>query len=45
LSIPRLGPYGVTESDLDSLAVQAGQKNNPIQLGLNDVKAILRARL
>ena len=45
LSIPRLGPYGVTESDLDSLAVQAGQKNNPIQLGLNDVRAILRARL
>lgn len=45
LSIPRLGPYGVTESDLDALAVQAGQKNNPVQLGLNDVKAILRARL
>ena len=45
LSIPRLGPYGVSESDLDSLAVQAGQKNNPVQLGLDDVKAILRARL
>ena len=45
LSIPRLGPYGVTESDLDSLAAQAGQKGNPVQLDLNDIKAILRARL
>jgi alcohol dehydrogenase class IV len=45
LSIPRLGPYGVSESDLDALAAQAGQKSNPIQLELNDVKAILRARL
>jgi len=45
LSIPRLGPYGISESDLDALAAQAGQKSNPIQLELNDVKAILRARL
>jgi alcohol dehydrogenase len=45
LSIPRLGAYGVSESDLDALAAQAGQKSNPIQLGADDVKAILRARL
>jgi alcohol dehydrogenase class IV len=45
LSIPRLGQYGVAESDLDALAVQAGQKNNPVQLEINDIKAILRARL
>ncbi len=45
LSIPRLGPYGVSESDLDALAAQAGQKSNPIQLEPNDIKAILRARL
>jgi alcohol dehydrogenase len=45
LSIPRLGYYGVSESDLDALAAQAGQKNNPIQLELKDIKAILRARL
>jgi alcohol dehydrogenase len=45
LSIPRLGQYGVAESDLDTLAAQAGQKSNSVQLGLNDVKAILRARL
>jgi alcohol dehydrogenase class IV len=44
-SFPRLGPYGVSEADLDVLAAQAGQKNNPVQLGLNDIKAILRARL
>jgi alcohol dehydrogenase class IV len=45
LSIPRLGPYGVVESDLDVLAAQAGQKSNPIQLEPADIKAILRARL
>lgn len=45
LSIPRLGQYGVSESDLDALAAQAGQKSNPIQLALEDIKTILRARL
>ena len=45
LSIPRLGPYGVSESDLDALALQAGQKNNPVQLDLAEIKTILRARL
>jgi alcohol dehydrogenase class IV len=45
LSIPHLGQYGVSESDLDALATQAGQKSNPIQLELKDIKAILRARL
>jgi alcohol dehydrogenase class IV len=44
-SFPRLGPYGVSEVDLAVLAAQAGQKNNPIQLGLDDIVAILRARL
>jgi alcohol dehydrogenase class IV len=44
-SFPRLSTYGVSEADLDLLAAQAGQKNNPIQLGLNDIKAILRARI
>jgi alcohol dehydrogenase class IV len=44
-SFPRLTPYGVSEADLDVLAAQAAQKNNPVQLGLDDVKAILRARL
>jgi alcohol dehydrogenase class IV len=45
LSIPRLGQYGVSESDLDALAAQAGQKSNPIRLQAGDVKAILLARL
>jgi alcohol dehydrogenase class IV len=45
LSIPRLGPYGVSESDLDAIATQAGQKGNPVRLELNDIKAILRSRL
>jgi alcohol dehydrogenase class IV len=45
LSIPRLTQYGVTEPDLDALAAKAGQKTNPVQLELDDIKAILRARL
>ena len=45
LSIPRLGHYGVSESDLDALAARAGQKTNPVQLEHDDIKAILRARL
>ena len=45
LSIPRLGHFGVTESDLDDLALQAGQKTNPVKLEIEDIKTILRARL
>ena len=45
LSIPRLAQYRVSESHLDTLAAQAGQKSNPIQLDQDDIKAILRARL
>jgi alcohol dehydrogenase class IV len=45
LSIPHLAHYGVSESHLDTLAAQAGQKSNPIQLELKDIKTILRARL
>jgi alcohol dehydrogenase class IV len=45
LQIPRLGDYGMEESDLDSLVAQAGQKANPVQLDARDVKAILKARL
>ena len=43
--IPRLGVYGMKESDLDGLVAQAGQKTNPVQLDAQDVKAILKARL
>ena len=45
LRIPRLGDYGMKESDLDGLVAQAGQKTNPVQLDAQDVKAILKARL
>jgi alcohol dehydrogenase class IV len=45
LGIPRLGDYGLEESDLGALAAQAGQKANPVELDREDVKAILKARL
>jgi len=45
LKIPRLGDYGLRESDLDALVARAGQKANPVQLDATDVKEILMARL
>ncbi|MBN2032432.1 MAG: iron-containing alcohol dehydrogenase [Deltaproteobacteria bacterium] len=45
LRIPRLGAYGIQESDLDALVARAGQKANPILLDRADVKTILKARL
>lgn len=45
LRIPRLGRYGITESDLDSLAASTAQKSNPVALSLNEVRGILAARL
>lgn len=45
LGIPRLGHFGVADSDIDGLAAQAGQKANPVHLQAEDVRTILRACL
>ncbi len=45
LRIPRLGEYGITEADIDRIAAEAGNKNNPVALDTDDIGKILRARL
>lgn len=45
LEIPRLGEYGITVADLDKIAKNAGNKNNPVRLDNEQIKNILRKRL
>lgn len=45
LGIPRLSAYGITNADLDKLAEQTSNKNNPVKLSHSDLKEILTNRL
>lgn len=45
LGIPRLSAYGITSADLDLLAEQTSNKNNPVKLAHSDLKEILTNRL
>lgn len=45
LEIPRLGEFGVGESDLDKIAEKAGNKNNPVKLDKEQIKELVRRRL
>lgn len=45
LNIPRLGKYGITESDLDKIVEAASNKQNPIKLSKSQIKQILLMRL
>jgi alcohol dehydrogenase len=45
LHIPLLREYGITEGDLDRIIGLTGNKNNPVQLGADDMRYILSARL
>jgi len=45
LALPRLGHYGVTASNLDSIVAGASNKNNPAALAQDDVRALLEERL
>lgn len=45
LKIPRLGEYGVRESDLDGIAAKAGCKYNPAPLDPEEIKKVLLKRL
>lgn len=44
VGLPRLGTFGVTEADLESIAA-AGPRNNPAELTTTDVVNILKLRL
>lgn len=45
LGIPRLSEFGISVADLDELAEQTSNKNNPVKLSGSDLKAILHKRL
>jgi len=45
LGIPRLSEFGISEADLDKLAEQTSNKNNPVKLSTSDLKEILNNRL
>ncbi len=45
LRIPRLGAFGVKESDMEAIVAGAGNKNNPVALEPDEIRTVLRARL
>lgn len=45
LGIPKLGVYGLNESDIEAISRESGTKNNPGDLGVQDIEQIIRARL
>jgi alcohol dehydrogenase class IV len=45
LEMPRLGAYGITESDLGKIAAAADNKYNPVKLTAEEIKAVLCRRL
>jgi len=45
LKIPRLGAFGVKESDLDAIIAGTGNKNNPVSLDPDEIRSVLRERL
>jgi alcohol dehydrogenase class IV len=45
LGIPRLSEYGISLSDLDKIAEQTSNKNNPVKLSTSDLKGILINRI
>lgn len=45
LKLPRLGKYGVKESDLDKIVAGAGNKNNPVKLDKERIRRMLLSRL
>lgn len=45
LDLPRLGEFGVRESDLDRVAAGAGNRNNPVKLTREEILALLAERL
>lgn len=45
LDIPKLGAYGVAESDVSKILDHTGLKNNPVQLDRGDIQRILEDRI
>ncbi len=45
LALPRLGAYGMTEADLDRVAENAANRNNPVRLSRDEIRALVAERL
>jgi len=45
LGIPRLSEFGISESDLDKLAEQTSNKNNPVKLSNSELKELVLIRM
>ncbi len=45
LEIPRLGAFGITEADLDRIAASGKNRNNPIALSRDEIRALVASRL
>ena len=45
LNLDRLGKYGITEEDIETIAEKSGLKNNPVHLNKDDIKNIIRNRI
>lgn len=44
LQLPKLGAYGIREKDLDGIVSETGNKNNPVPLGKDEIREVLRMR-
>ena len=44
LAIPRLGSFGLTDFDLDSIVIEASNRNNPVQLSNEEIRSLLERR-
>ena len=45
LQVPRLGEYGLNSSDLDKILDNTKNRNNPIELSRNEIRAFVETRL
>ncbi|MBF0566082.1 MAG: iron-containing alcohol dehydrogenase [Nitrospirae bacterium] len=45
LEVPRLGHYGITQSHLDMITSESGNKENPVKLTKDEIREVLLARL
>jgi len=45
LDLPFLGDYGVSEADVENILDGTANKNNPVELGREDIRRIVEARL
>lgn len=44
-NLGKLSTFGVQESDFEKIIAATGNKNNPVQLDMNELKAILKERI